>query len=62
MENKEVNHAKKLAQAIQARTCLYICGFITETENDKIHNRLVSYQDKYKVDGALIKNELRELP
>jgi len=49
-------HAEILSMALQSRSNLYLCGFITETENDKIHERIKKYQNKYKISGKLIKN------
>ena len=50
-------YAEILSLALRARSDLYLCGFITESENDKIHERLRKYQDKYKIAGKLIKTQ-----
>ena len=51
----KTKHAEIISLALKARSDLYLCDFITEAENDKIHKRIRKYQDKYKVDGSLIK-------
>jgi len=47
--------AEILSMAAQARSDLYLGGFLTERENDKIHAKIKKYQDKYKIDGSLVK-------
>ena len=58
MESK-LEKAKILSMALQARSDLYLLGFITEAENDKIHIRLRGYQEKHKIDGSLIKTQYK---
>ena len=55
--NSELEHAEILSIALQARSVLSLLGFITDAENDRIHNRLKKYQNKHKVDGSLIKSQ-----
>jgi len=52
-------HAKILSMASQARSDLYLLDFITEAENDKIHERIKKYQIKNQVDGSLIKSRYK---
>ena len=58
MKSKEI-HAERLSMALQARSDLYLLGFITEAENDKIHGRIKKYQNKNQVDGSLIKSRYK---
>jgi len=47
---------KILSIAMRARASLYLSGFITETENDKIRQRMRKYQDKYKINESDLKD------
>lgn len=40
---------ENLAKADFCRTFLHIQGFLTEKENEKVFQRIVKWQDKYKV-------------
>lgn len=45
----EQENRKKLAIANACRMYLNLNGFISETENNKIHNRLMKYRDRNEV-------------
>ena len=44
-----MKNRKKLAIAILCRAYLHIHGFITDSENRRIHNNVAKWQDKNKV-------------
>lgn len=44
MKNREI-----LAALNFCRTYLYFQGFLTETENDKVHSRIKKFQDKKRI-------------
>lgn len=44
MENR-----KKLAILELCRSYLHVHGFITDGENERIHNKIVKWQDKKKI-------------
>lgn len=48
MTNEEKR--KRLAILIECSSILYLCGMITEGENEKIYQRISKWQDKNKVD------------
>ena len=52
----KVNHAQVISDAMNARGLLYIAGFISESENEKIFSRIRKYQDKHRVNGSEIAN------
>lgn len=48
-EDKELQNRKTLAIANYCRSFLYYGNFISESENDKIHDRIKKFQDKNKI-------------
>lgn len=44
-----MKNRKKLAIAILCRAYLHIHGFIADSENERIHNKIMKWQDKNKV-------------
>lgn len=48
-EDKELKNREILAIASYCRSFLYYGNFISESENDKIHNRIKNFQDKNKI-------------
>ena len=44
-----MKNRKKLAIATLCRAHLHIHGFITDSENRRIHNKIMKWQDKNKV-------------
>lgn len=51
MTNKDKLREKRenLAKADFCRSFLHIQGFLSEQENEKVHNRIMKWQDKNKV-------------
>ena len=49
------------ARALQARRHLYFSGFITESENDRIHERMKKLQNKHEVCGVAIHRCMNDL-
>jgi hypothetical protein len=45
---KEV-HKSRLLKVFKARQMLYLSGFITENENGKIYDRILKYQERYRL-------------
>lgn len=45
-----MNYRKKLAIADLCRAFLHIQGFLTDSENEKIHKRILDWQDKNEVE------------
>lgn len=48
-EDKELQNRMTLAIASYCRSFLYYGNFISESENDKIHDRIKKFQDKNKI-------------
>lgn len=44
-----MKNRKKLAIAILCRSYLHIHGFITDSENRRIHNKIMKWQNENKV-------------
>lgn len=44
-----MKNRKKLAIAILCRAYLHIHGFITDSENRRIHNKIMKWQDENKI-------------
>jgi hypothetical protein len=47
--NKDLKK-KELIRANFSRSVLYLGGFVTEKENVKIHERLMKFQEKHKIE------------
>lgn len=48
---KKVNENKdKFIKAFQARRMLFLTGFLTHSEADKVFKRLCKFQDKHKIE------------
>lgn len=52
MTNEEQQRAyrEKLAKANLSRSLLYMCGFLTESENEKVHKRLMNFKKKKNIE------------
>lgn len=48
-EDKELYNREVLAIANYCRSFLYYRDFISESENDKVHDRILKFQDKNKI-------------
>lgn len=48
-KDKERELRENLAKANFCRTYLHIQGFLSEQENEKVHTRIMKWQDKNKV-------------
>lgn len=42
----EEAYRETLAKANLSRSLLYMCGFLTESENEKVHKRLMDFKKK----------------
>lgn len=51
MENEEQQRAYRetLAKAHLSRSLLYMCGFLTESENEKVHKRIMAFKRKKNI-------------
>ena len=49
MENNKI-YSETLVAAMEARSVLYISGFISDVENEHINQRIGEYQERYKAD------------
>lgn len=49
-KQKEYDLRRILAISANCRSFLYFRNFITDKENEKIHNRIKKYQDKHKIE------------
>lgn len=47
--DKELHNRETLAIASYCRSFLYYGNFISESENDKIHDRIKKFQDNNKI-------------
>ena len=48
---KEINtHKETIIRAMQARSILFLSGFLSESENQKAFQRIRKFQDKHKVE------------
>ena len=54
MENNKI-YSETLVAAMQARSVLYISGFISDVENEHVNQRIRKYRDKYVTDGKMNK-------
>lgn len=48
-EEKLKERRESIAIANKCRSFLYMNNFLSDTENEKVHNRISKYQDRYKV-------------
>lgn len=48
-KDKERKLRENLAKADFCRSFLHIQGFLSDQENEKVHNRIMKWQDKNKV-------------
>lgn len=48
-EDKEQHNREVLAIASYCRSFLYYGNFLSESENDKVHDRIKKFQDKNKI-------------
>lgn len=49
-EEKQTAYRETLAKANLSRTLLYMCGFLTESENEKVHKRIMAFKSKKKLE------------
>lgn len=52
MGNEEQQRAYRetLAKANLSRSLLYMCGFLTESENEKVHKRIMAFKRKKNIE------------
>lgn len=48
-KNKEYDLRYKLALMVNARSILYLNNMITESENDRIHQKIIKFAEKNKI-------------
>lgn len=47
---EEEDYRETLAKANLSRSLLYMCGFLTESENEKVHKRLMNFKKKKNIE------------
>lgn len=47
---EEEAYRETLAKANLSRSLLYMCGFLTESENEKVHKRLMDFKKKKNIE------------
>lgn len=43
---KEEEYRATLAKANLSRSLLYMCGFLSESENEKVHKRIMKFKEE----------------
>ena len=57
MDNEKTIYETTLTAAINAVRILYLSGFVTESENAHINERIGKYTDRYReITGEIIRN------
>lgn len=49
-EEQQIAYRETLAKANLSRSLLYMCGFLTESENEKVHKRLMNFKKKKNIE------------